>query len=89
MKHNFLIITKGTEFLSQTLFYSTNIFATQCRRYLIFHTMVYVRSNTLSLKYLRFSPSGFNDIGIGKFEFVAKTQILCHEQWTPPPLLFL
>jgi len=35
-----------------------------------------VRSNNLSLKYQVFTPSGLQDIGIIKFEFVAKTQFL-------------
>ena len=39
-------------------------------------TMNSVRSNSLSLKYQGFSPSGCQDIGIRKFEFVAKTQFL-------------
>ena len=34
-----------------------------------------VRSNNLSLKYQRVTPSGCKDIGIRKFEFVVKTQI--------------
>ena len=34
------------------------------------------RSNNLSLKYQRFTPSGSKDIGIIKFETVAKTQFL-------------
>ena len=38
--------------------------------------MISVRSNNLSLKYLRFTPSGFKGIEIRKFEFVAKTQFL-------------
>ena len=38
--------------------------------------MNYVRSNNLSLKYQRFASSGSKDIGIIKFEFVAKTQFL-------------
>ena len=35
-----------------------------------------VRSNSLSLKYQGFSPPGCQEIGIIKFEFVAKTQFL-------------
>ena len=35
-----------------------------------------VRSNNVSLKYQRPTLSGCKDIGIGKFEFVAKTQFL-------------
>ena len=31
-----------------------------------------VRSNSLSLKYHRFTPSGSKDIGIRKFEFVKR-----------------
>ena len=38
--------------------------------------MTAVRSNNLSLKNQRFTPSGFNDIGIKKLEFVARTQFL-------------
>ena len=38
--------------------------------------MNYVRLEYLGLKYQRFTPLGCNDIGIGKFEFVVKTQIL-------------
>ena len=39
--------------------------------------MISVRSNHLSLKYQRFTPSGYKDIGIRKFKFAAKTQFLC------------
>ena len=38
--------------------------------------MNHVRSNSLSLKYQGFPPSDCQDIGIIKFEFVAKTQFL-------------
>ena len=41
--------------------------------------MKYVRLNNPSLKYQRFIPTGCKDIGIRKFEFVAKTQILLVE----------
>ena len=37
------------------------------------------QTNNLSLKYQRFAPSGCKDIGIRRFEFVAKTQFL-HDQ---------
>ena len=33
-----------------------------------------VRSNNQSLKYQRFTPSGWKDIGTRKFQFVAKAQ---------------
>ena len=36
-----------------------------------------VRSINLNLNYLRFTLSGSKDIGIRKFDFVAKTQFLC------------
>ena len=34
------------------------------------------KSNNLSFKYQKFEPSGCKEIGIRKFEFVAKTQFL-------------
>ena len=59
-------------------FSNPNIFATQCRRPQIFQTMNSVRSNSVSLKYQRPTPSGCKDIGVRKFEFVAKTQFFCY-----------
>ena len=47
--------------------------------------MNYVRSNNLSLKYQRCWPSGCKDIGIRKFEFVAKTQFLSKTSVTFKP----
>ena len=44
---------------------------------LIFQTMNSVRSNSLRLKYYRFTPSGYKDKEIRKLEFVAKIQFLC------------
>ena len=52
------------------------IFATQCRRPLIFQFMNSVRANSLSLKCQSFTPSGYKDIGIRTFEFVAKSEFL-------------
>ena len=49
------------------------IFATQCRSHFIFQTINFVRSNNLSLKYQRHTPSGCKDIEIIKFRFVANT----------------
>ena len=43
---------------------------------LIFQTLNSVKSNNVSLKCQRPTPSGGKDIGIRKFEFVAKTQFL-------------
>ena len=57
------------------------IFATLCRRPQIFQTMNSVRSNNLSLKYQSFTTVGCKDIGIRKFEFVAKTQFLSVFLW--------
>jgi len=71
------IWVKGNEFLPQTLTFSPYILGTRCRRSLIFQTMNSVRSNILSLKYHRFTPFSCKDIGIRKFEFMAKNQFLC------------
>ena len=43
--------------------------------------MNYVRSNSLSLKNQMFTLSYCKDIGIRKFEFVAKTQFLKPNKW--------
>ena len=45
-------------------------------RPLIFQPINSGRSNSLSLKYQRSTPSGCKDIGVRKFKFVAKTQFL-------------
>ena len=50
-------------------------FATQCCRPLVFQTMNSVRSNNLSLKYQRFSPSYNKNKGIRLFQNLAKTQV--------------
>ena len=52
---------KGIEFLPQNLFFYPLIFATRCRRPLIFQTINFVRSNSIRLKYERFPPSGWKD----------------------------
>ena len=57
--------------LSRNWIYNFYIFPTRCcYRSLIFLTINAVRSNSLSLRYQRFTPSDCKDIGIGKFEFV-------------------
>jgi len=38
--------------------------------------MIFVRSNSQSLKYQSFTPYGCEDIRIGKFEFAARAQFL-------------
>ena len=65
---------EGTDvFLPQTWFSNSSIFTAQCCRPLIFQTMNYARLKYLILKYQRLAPSGSNDIGIGKPEFVSRT----------------
>ena len=39
-----------------------------------------VRSNNISLKYRRPTPTGCKDIGVRKFKFVTKTQFLCTQK---------
>ena len=51
------------------------IFETQCLRPNIFQTKYTVRSNNLSLKYQRFTPSGSKDIGDLKFLVCDKNSI--------------
>ena len=50
--------------------------------------IIYVISNSLSLKYQEFPTFDSQDIGIRKFEFVAKTQFLCVSWFLGPLLLF-
>ena len=71
---------KELSFCHKLWFSYPYIFATQCRRTLIFQTMNHVRPNNLSLKYHRFAPSGCKDIQIRKFEFVAKTQFFLEKK---------
>ena len=58
----FLKIPKGTEFFHKLYFSNLYIFATQCRRPLIFQTMNSVRPNNLSLKYQRFTYIDCKDV---------------------------
>ena len=48
----------------------------QCRRPYTFQTMISVRLNNQSLKYVWFTPLGGKYLGIRKVDFVAKTQFL-------------
>ena len=59
-------------------------FATWWCRPLIFQTNNAVRWYNQSLKYKRFTASVCKDIRYGKFEFVAKTQLLKHDEERPP-----
>ena len=54
-----------------------------CRWYksLIFQTLNSVGSRSLNFTYKRFKPLGCKDIEIGVFEFVAKTQIPCQNNY--------
>ena len=58
--------------MPQTQNYKFYNCVTWCRRSLIFQTMNCVRPKSIILNYQRFTPP---DIGIRKFEFVAKTQV--------------
>ena len=74
------------------IFSNPYIIATQCGRPLIFQTMNSVISN--SLEYKRFNTSsGCLDIGIRKYEIVAKTQFLSQEfkpeLWYKSSMLYL
>ena len=57
---------KRIEFLPQILIFYLG------RRSNTFQTMNSIRSNNIALKYKRFTPSGCEDVGIRKFEFVAR-----------------
>ena len=71
-----LQIIKELSFCHKLRFsYSYNL-ETCFPRPLIFQTINSGRSNSLSLKYQRFTPSGCKDIGVRKYKFVAKTQFL-------------
>ena len=57
---------KRIEFLPQILIFYLG------RRSNTFQTMNSIRSNNITLKYQRFTPSGRKEVGIRKFEFVAR-----------------
>ena len=61
---------KELSFCHEFYFSNLFIFATQCRRPLIFQTMNSVRPNNLSLKYQRFTSSDCKDIGIRQFVYI-------------------
>ena len=62
--------------MQQTLINDLFIFATRFRRPLMFQTMNSVRSKSLSFKNQKLKPSGYKDIGIRIFMFVAITQLI-------------
>ena len=67
---------KELSFCHKLWFSNSYNLATHSPRPLIFQTINSVRSNSLSLKYQRFTPSGCKDIEVRKCDFVAKTQFL-------------
>ena len=50
-------------------FFNPCIISIRCCRRLIFQTINSVRSNSLSLKYQRLTPSGYRDLRIKKFKW--------------------
>ena len=70
-----LSLSKGIESLPLTLTNSIYFFNSNSK-ILDISTINSVRSNNLSFKYQRFTPSDCKDLGIRIFEFVAKTQFL-------------
>ena len=69
--------TKEMSSCHKLYFFNLCIYATRSRRHLLFQTINSVWSNNISLKYYRFTSSGCKNIGIRKFEFVAKNHFLC------------
>ena len=63
------------DFATNCDFY-TYIFATWCRRPLMFQTIKSVIDQIVKVWYQRFKPSGCKDMWIRKFEFEAKTPFL-------------
>ena len=53
-----------------------DVFATRCRRLLIFQTMISIRFNNLELKYKRITPACCKYLKIRKCEIEAKIQFL-------------
>ena len=73
----FVESTKELSLCHELWFSNPYIYGFQRRRPLTFQTMTSFRSNSISLKYQRFTTLGSKNIGIRKSEFVAKTQFLC------------
>ena len=69
-------LTKELTHCHKLWFSHPNIFATQCRKHLIFQTYIFLSNKSHSLKYQRFTAFEFKDIGIRKSEFVANSQFL-------------
>ena len=60
--------TKELSLCHKLWFSNPYIFTTQCRRPDTFQTVNSVGSKNLSLKYQKFTPYGYKDIGIRTFE---------------------
>ena len=71
--HTVTFSAKELSFCHKLWFSNSYNLATHSLTPFIFRTINSVRSNSLSLKYHRFTPSGCKDIGIRKFEFVANS----------------
>ena len=71
------ILLKELSFCHKLRFSNSHNLATCFPAPLIFQTFNSGRSNSLSLKYQRFTPLGCKDIGDRKFKFVSKTRFLC------------
>ena len=67
---------KELSFCHKLRFSNSYNLATHFLKLLIFQTINSGRSNSLSLKYQRFTPSGWKDIGVRKFKFVANQFLL-------------
>ena len=68
--------TKELSFCHKLRFSNYYNLATRFPRPMIFQTINSGRSNSLNLKYQKFTPSVCKDIWVSKFKFVAKTQFL-------------
>ena len=78
--HTVTFSAKELSFCHKLWFSNSYNLATHSLTPFIFRTINSVRSNSLSLKYQRFTPSGCKDIRVSKCKFVAKTQFL----WSNP-----
>ena len=67
-----IILWKELSFCHKLWFSNSYNLTTRFPRPLIFQTINSVRTNSLSLKYQRFTTVGCLDVGVRKYEFVAK-----------------
>ena len=76
LNQNCNIVAKELSHCQKLKFSNHYIFETQCRRPSTFQTLISVTIISLSLKFQKFKPTGCEDKGIKKFEFVAKSRFL-------------